>query len=207
MTFDASVFGAIVQYPDAGGAVHDLRADRSRRAHEAGALVSVGADLLSLALLVPPGEMGADVVYGSAQRFGVPHGIRRSACGVLRHAPCLRSAAAGPADRRVGRRSRPPRVSHGARDARAAHPAREGHVEHLHRPGAPGQYGGDVCRLSRTERDHGDRVTRPHAGQSARGGARGARHRAAQRALLRHVAGASSRRCRAGVGVVRRPRA
>jgi glycine dehydrogenase len=73
MTFEGPVFGAIVQYPDVGGAVHDLRA-LIDRAQAAGALVSVGADLLSLALLVPPGEMGADVVYGSAQRFGVPLG-------------------------------------------------------------------------------------------------------------------------------------
>jgi glycine dehydrogenase len=73
MTFDAPVFGAILQSPDAGGAVHDLTSIVDR-AHEAGALVSVGADLLSLALLVAPGTMGADVVYGSAQRFGVPLG-------------------------------------------------------------------------------------------------------------------------------------
>ncbi len=73
LTFDGPVFGAIVQYPDAGGAVHDLKAIVDR-AHAAHALVSVGADLLSLALLVPPGLVGADVVYGSAQRFGVPLG-------------------------------------------------------------------------------------------------------------------------------------
>ncbi len=73
MTFDASVFGAIVQYPDAGGELRDLR-PLIARAHESGTLVSVGADLLSLALIVPPGEMGADVVYGSSQRFGVPMG-------------------------------------------------------------------------------------------------------------------------------------
>jgi glycine dehydrogenase len=73
MAFDASVFGAIVQFPDAVGELRDLR-PLIAKAHEAGALVSVGADLLSLALVVPPGEMGADVVYGSAQRFGVPLG-------------------------------------------------------------------------------------------------------------------------------------
>ena len=73
MTFEGRVFGAIVQFPDAGGAVHDLK-PIIERAHGAGALVSVGADLLALAMLVPPGLMGADVVYGSAQRFGVPLG-------------------------------------------------------------------------------------------------------------------------------------
>jgi glycine dehydrogenase len=73
MSFDATVFGAIVQFPDSVGELRDLR-PLVAKAHEAGALVSVGADLLSLALIVPPGEMGADVVYGSAQRFGVPLG-------------------------------------------------------------------------------------------------------------------------------------
>ena len=73
MSFDATVFGAIVQFPDSVGELRDLR-PLIAKAHEAGALVSVGADLLSLALIVPPGEMAADVVYGSAQRFGVPLG-------------------------------------------------------------------------------------------------------------------------------------
>ena len=73
MQFDASVFGAIVQSPDATGRVHDLRPIIAK-AHDSAALVAVGSDLLALALLVPPGEMGADIVYGSAQRFGVPLG-------------------------------------------------------------------------------------------------------------------------------------
>lgn len=72
-TFDAQMFGAIVQTPDETGTVHDLRGFIAR-AHEAGVLVAVGSDLLALAVLTPPGEMGADVVYGSAQRFGVPMG-------------------------------------------------------------------------------------------------------------------------------------
>jgi glycine dehydrogenase len=73
MEFDGTTFGAIAQYPDVGGEVRDLQAIVAK-AHGSGALVSVGADLLSLALLVPPGEMGADVVYGNSQRFGVPLG-------------------------------------------------------------------------------------------------------------------------------------
>jgi glycine dehydrogenase len=78
MTFasqDASTapFGVLLQYPDEVGLVQDLRPLISR-AHEAGALVAVGADLLSLALVTPPGEMGADVVFGNSQRFGVPLG-------------------------------------------------------------------------------------------------------------------------------------
>jgi glycine dehydrogenase len=67
------VFGALVQTPDNAGRVRDLRSFIAR-AKAAGVLVAVGTDLLSLALLTPPGEMGADVVYGNSQRFGVPLG-------------------------------------------------------------------------------------------------------------------------------------
>ncbi|HTU99879.1 MAG TPA: aminomethyl-transferring glycine dehydrogenase, partial [Luteitalea sp.] len=67
------VFGVLTQYPDGHGAVADIGA-LIAQAHDAGALVAVGSDLLALTLLVPPGELGADVVYGSAQRFGVPLG-------------------------------------------------------------------------------------------------------------------------------------
>ncbi|MEP7310086.1 MAG: aminomethyl-transferring glycine dehydrogenase [Acidobacteriota bacterium] len=71
--FDAQTFAAIVQTPDEAGRVHDLR-DFISSARAQGVLVAVATDLLSLTLLVPPGEMGADVVFGSAQRFGVPMG-------------------------------------------------------------------------------------------------------------------------------------
>ncbi len=67
------VFGVLVQYPDGHGLVTDI-GPLIARAHDAGALVAVGSDLLALTTLVPPGELGADVVYGSAQRFGVPLG-------------------------------------------------------------------------------------------------------------------------------------
>src|SRR3954453_1874674 len=69
----ADVFGALLQYPDTSGAVRDLRpAIASLRAK--GALAIVAADLLALTLLASPGELGADVAIGSAQRFGVPMG-------------------------------------------------------------------------------------------------------------------------------------
>ena len=70
---DAEVFGVLLQYPATDGAVVDYR-DVCERAHAQDALVTVAADLLSLALLVPPGEWGADVVVGNTQRFGVPLG-------------------------------------------------------------------------------------------------------------------------------------
>ncbi len=71
--FDKSYFGALVQSPDAAGMVHDLR-DFISAARHAGAMVAVATDLLSLTLLTPPGEMGADVVLGNSQRSGVPMG-------------------------------------------------------------------------------------------------------------------------------------
>jgi glycine dehydrogenase len=67
------VFGVLVQYPATDGALPDWR-DLARRAHDAGALVAMATDLLALTVLTPPGELGADVAIGSAQRFGVPLG-------------------------------------------------------------------------------------------------------------------------------------
>ncbi len=70
---DETYFGALVQYPNAQGSVEDYKAFINK-VHESGAYVAVGTDLLSLTLLTPPGEMGADVAFGSSQRFGVPLG-------------------------------------------------------------------------------------------------------------------------------------
>ena len=72
-TIDEDVFGIYVQSPDDHGDVRDLKG-LIDRAHAGGALVAVGSDLLALALIAPPGQSGADVVVGSAQRFGVPLG-------------------------------------------------------------------------------------------------------------------------------------
>ena len=71
--FTEKVFGALAQYPDTFGAIHDLSAF-VQKAHKAGALVTVATDLLALTLIKPPGEFGADIAVGSAQRFGVPLG-------------------------------------------------------------------------------------------------------------------------------------
>ncbi|MFZ0156405.1 aminomethyl-transferring glycine dehydrogenase, partial [Pseudomonas sp.] len=67
-------FGALLQYPASNGEVFDYR-ELVERFHAANALVAVAADLLALTLLTPPGEFGADVAIGSAQRFGVPLGF------------------------------------------------------------------------------------------------------------------------------------
>jgi glycine dehydrogenase len=72
-SFTEKVFGALVQYPDTFGAIHDY-SGFAEKAHAAGALLTVTTDLLALTLLKPPGEFGADIAVGSAQRFGVPPG-------------------------------------------------------------------------------------------------------------------------------------
>ncbi|MEU0232244.1 MULTISPECIES: aminomethyl-transferring glycine dehydrogenase [unclassified Streptomyces] len=68
------VFGVLIQYPGASGAVRDIK-PLVDAAHELGAIVTVAADLLALTLLTSPGELGADIAVGTTQRFGVPMGF------------------------------------------------------------------------------------------------------------------------------------
>ena len=71
--FSQPLFGILLQYPASDGAIYDYR-ETIDLAHQAGVIVTVAADLLSLTLLKPPGEFGADIVVGNTQRFGVPLG-------------------------------------------------------------------------------------------------------------------------------------
>jgi glycine dehydrogenase len=132
-SFDGAdgVFGALVQYPSTEGRIDDFRA-LCTRMHDSGALVTAAADLLSLALLTPPGEWGADVAVGNAQRFGVPLGY-----GGPHAAYC------------------PP-------DTGAAHPARASDQQHLHSAGAACGDGGDVRGLSRTAGSASHRAARAY---------------------------------------------
>ncbi len=68
------VFGVLLQYPATNGAVYDYR-QFCERAHAVEAVVTVATDLMSLVLLTPPGEWGADICVGNSQRFGVPLGF------------------------------------------------------------------------------------------------------------------------------------
>ena len=79
---DGEFFGVIAQLPGASGRITDWSA-MIGQAHERGALVAIGADLLACTLLMPPGEIGADVAFGSAQRFGVPMGFGGPHAGYL----------------------------------------------------------------------------------------------------------------------------
>ncbi|WP_416212219.1 aminomethyl-transferring glycine dehydrogenase [Nostoc sp. DedSLP03] len=72
--FKQPIFGAVLQYPASDGTIYDYRAF-IEKAHAKGALVTVAADPLSLTLLTPPGEFGADIAVGSTQRFGIPLGF------------------------------------------------------------------------------------------------------------------------------------
>ena len=81
-TFSGKEFGAIVQYPAANGEVRDY-SDFVAAAHAAGALVTADADLLSLALLTPPAEWGADIAVGSTQRLGCPMGFGGPSAGYM----------------------------------------------------------------------------------------------------------------------------
>jgi glycine dehydrogenase len=70
---DDQVFGALVQYPDTTGAIHDY-SGLAEKLHAAGGMLTVATDLLALTLIKPPGEFGADIAIGNSQRFGVPLG-------------------------------------------------------------------------------------------------------------------------------------
>jgi glycine dehydrogenase len=113
-------FGVLLAHPGSSGAVHDLRSVVDA-AHERGAVVCVATDLLALTLLSPPGEWGADVVVGSAQRFGVPLGFGGPHAGFM----AVRDSA---------RRSLPGRLvgvsvdAHGRRALRLALQTREQHI-------------------------------------------------------------------------------
>lgn len=71
LTFTPDMFGCILQYPNNSGSIEDYRTF-TEQAHAAGCKVAVAADILSLAILTPPGEWGADIVFGSSQRLGIP---------------------------------------------------------------------------------------------------------------------------------------
>jgi glycine dehydrogenase len=71
--WNSDVFGVVIQYPDGNGSVSSY-AEFTKLCHDNNALVAVATDLMALLLITPPGEWGADVVFGSAQRFGVPMG-------------------------------------------------------------------------------------------------------------------------------------
>lgn len=79
---DGDFFGVIAQLPGASGRVTDW-SGLVEQAHDRGALIAIGADLLAMTLITPPGEIGADVAFGTTQRFGVPMGFGGPHAGYL----------------------------------------------------------------------------------------------------------------------------
>ena len=119
--FDETYFGALIQYPAGDGSVNDY-SEFMAKAIEANVMVAVAADILSLSLLTPPGEWGADVVVGSAQRYGVPMGYGGPHAGFF-------------ATKDAYKRQMPGRLigvsidSHGNRALRMALQTREQHIK------------------------------------------------------------------------------
>jgi glycine dehydrogenase len=121
VVFDETYFGALIQYPAGDGSVNDYSEFMAKAISE-NVMVAVAADILSLSLLTPPGEWGADVVVGSAQRFGVPMGYGGPHAGFF-------------ATKDVYKRQMPGRLigvsidSHGNRALRMALQTREQHIK------------------------------------------------------------------------------
>ncbi len=122
---DGEYFGMLLQYPGVDGEVRDDR-EVIAQAHAAGALVAVAADLMSLVLLTPPGEMGADAVIGSAQRFGVPMGFGGPHAAFFATRRRLQALHSGPHHRGIPGQQGTHGPAHGPADPRTAHPPGQG---------------------------------------------------------------------------------
>ena len=156
--FSTPVFAVVLQYPATDGSLTDP-GDFIACAHENDALAIVATDLLALTLLKPPGELGADVAIGSAQRFGVPPGFGGPHAAFIatrdKHKRRLPGRIVGVSKDTAGRSA----PSVGVADARAAHPPRQGDEQHLHGAGAACEHCLDVRRVPRADWPAGNRRT------------------------------------------------
>ena len=179
-------FAVLVQTPTTTGEILDLH-PLSEAVHETGGLVIAATDLLACCLVVPPGEHGADIVVGSAQRFGVPLGFGGPHAGFIatrtEFARSLPGRLVGVSKDDAGRTAF--RLALQTREA--AHPSREGHEQHLHRAGAARGRRIDVRRVPRARRTASHRVACPCPRRRIRGcRGNGPWRRCRARGLFRH---------------------
>ena len=200
----AEFFGLHLQYPGASGAVRDHTALVEARPRQGRPGHGRPADLLALCLLRAPGEIGADIAVGSAQRFGVPMGFGGPHAGLPRRAGRAGAVAARAPGRGLQGRRRRPGLPARAADPRAAHPPREGDQQHLHRPGAAGRDGQHVRGLPRPRTGCGASRAAPTGWRRRwRPACAAAGSSVAARGVLRH---GHRRSCRAGRPRSSRPR-
>ena len=184
-TAGRKLFGILVQYPASDGQIVDYRA-LIARAHAQGVMVAMACDLLALALLVPPGELGADIALGSAQRFGVPlaaTAVRTRRSSRARQSTCASSL--GESSASAWTRTASPRFAWRFKRASSTSAERRRRATSARRRRSRDRRG-SVRRLSRAEGDPRHRRARARDGRLP--GARPARARRARRArsLLRH---------------------
>ena len=181
----AEAFAVLLQYPGANGDVRDYR-ELASAVHAGGAHVVAAADLLALTLVVPPGEWGADVVVGSAQRFGVPMGYGGPHAGYLATRDDFKRSMPG---RLVG-------VTIDANGGPAYRLALQTREQHIRREKATSNIctaqvllaviAAHVRGVPRPRRIDGDRAPRASADGDPQVGPRTAGPQRAHRALLRH---------------------
>ncbi len=200
----ATCFGALISHPGSTGAIRDI-GPVIQAIRETGGISVVTTDLLACVLITPPGELGADIVVGSAQRFGVPMGFGGPHAGFLAVREAHAPRPARPARRREHRHCRPAGHAARAADPRTAHPPGEGDIEHLHRAGAARQHRWPLRGVPRPRRARAHRESGPSPDIGARRGAPAGRGDPARRRHLVRHAGARSRR-RGGRGLGTGPR-
>ena len=136
----SGAFAAIVQYPATDGSIGDFQ-KLIDAAHKNNAMVVMATDLLALTLLKSPGELGADVVVGNTQRFGVPFGFGGPHAAFLATKDAFKRTLPGRLGWPVDRFARQPSVSIGTANSRTTHSTRKSHFEHLHRSSSIGHHG------------------------------------------------------------------
>ena len=191
--FDRPVFGVLLQYPATDGVIYDYH-EFCDRAHTAGAIVTVAADLLSLTLLKPPGRIWGGC--GDRQHPALRRAprLRRPPRRLLRHKGSLQAPDSRPASGSLEGCPRSARPATGPTNPRTAHPPRQSHEQHLHCPSAAGHHRQYVCRLSRSRGPAPD--CRAGASPHRHSGRRTATPRllCRHRTLLRYAAGGSLNR-------------